>query len=247
MNEYEIPNSIDKMQNWLTYHEFEFDGLYRLYECPKTCPWQFITNIDISQSIDIIFDLIKDHLPKTSKMLKERCKNIFALLYQNEWYLLYVIEIILEDDKISYKIIGGGQPTLTSQLQDETNNLGWTIPADLQLFYQVHNGFGDFDALWSWDAVLPDQRLTALSKYIDKDDVEGYDPKDLLAFFPDGLGNGQHFYRGQDSTLQTVDWDHETRKISNVEPFWDFVDRKLSKVDEDRYDSTGRLIVTDVG
>ncbi len=43
-----------------------------------------------------------------------------------------------------------------------------------------------------------------------------------------------------EGTFQALDGDHETREMSRADQDWDLGDRKLSKVDEDRYDSTGQ-------
>jgi hypothetical protein len=141
MSELTPKTDIDGMRQWLKGNGFDYQGLYPLYHLPPTCPWQFEPNLGIDQIVDFIFHPLKASLPKTIEILKERCHNILALHYQEKWYLLYALKIILRNDE-------------------------------------------------------------------DKPD------------------------------LWTVDWDHETGEITKKERFWDFVDRKLSKVDETRYDNT---------
>lgn len=219
--------------NWPEW--FEYEGLYSLFELPPSCPWQFEPGLDIHQIIELIFQPIQANLPKTVQRVKDRCQNIFALLHHDKWYLLYVLKIILRDDNFRVKILGGGQLTTTPQLRTAITQLGWVVPQELKLFYRVHNGFGNFSLPWQiavWDTVLPDWKLSVLREYFEEE-VTTYNPNDLLEFFPDGAGNGQFFYRRNDTeVLWTVDWDHETREINKPERFWDFVDRKLSKVIE---------------
>lgn len=249
MDKFTVPTTIDTMHTWLKSNWSrwsEYEGLYPVSQLPSSCPWQFDPTLEIDQIIELIFQPIKSNLPQTVQTIRERCQSIFALLYQDKWYLLYVVKIVLRDDSFSFKILGGGQPTTSPQLRKEVIELGWTVPNELRLFYQVHNGLGDFSLPWQiavWDTVLPDWQLRVLGEHSDKEAVTEYDPNDLLEFFPDGGGNGQYFYRAGDSMgdLWTVDWDHETTEISKPERFWDFVDRELSKVDEVRYNSNGQL------
>ena len=56
---------------------------------------------------------------------------------------------------------------------------------------------------------------------------------DLLEFFPDGAGNAQCFLRVGTDIDATVDWDHETWEISEGMSFYDFVDERLSQIDEE--------------
>lgn len=250
MDKFIIPVTVDEMNVWLKDNwpdGIEFNGVYSLSKLPSLCPWQFEPNSAIDQIIDSVFQPITEYLPKTIRILRERCQNIFALLYQNEWYLLYVLKMILRNDKLGVKIVGGGSPTTTPQLRTEVSEAGWVVPNELKLFYQVHNGFGQFNLPWEvsvWDTILPDRMLRVLGEILNTGDVVGYIPKDLLEFFTDGAGNAQCFYRGgsDNSGLSTVDWDHETREMSNPERFWDFVDRQLSQVDEPKYGSSGQLI-----
>jgi hypothetical protein len=57
-----------------------------------------------------------------------------------------------------------------------------------------------------------------------------YKFSDLLAYYPDGAGNAQCFYRGDGNENETVDWDHETWEISRSseeEGFFEFIDESL--------------------
>ena len=160
MNEFADPTNITAIHIWLKNNSpewMEYEGIYPLSEIPPSCPWQFEPNIEIGQIIDIVFRPIKTNLSKTVQMLKERCQSVFALLYQDEWYLLYVLQITSGNNNSSVKILGGGKAATTPQLSVEVSKLGWTVPNELKLFYQVHNGLGDFSFPWRvavWDTIL---------------------------------------------------------------------------------------------
>ncbi len=240
MDEFTIPQTKVEVDTWLKseWPEWvDYEGLvYPISGFPPSCPWQFDANLTIDQIISEQFRPLEAVLPKTIQTLKTRCQSIFALQHQNRWYLLYILKIVLKNDNLSLKRFGGGEPTRTPQMRTEVSQLGWTVPNELKLLYQVHNGFGTFDLPeFIWDVVLPDRQLNVLSERFDEPDLVEYIPEDLLEFFPDGAGNGQYFYRKEGDILYTVDWDHETDEISKPEPFWEFVNRKLSKVDETKY------------
>lgn len=64
---------------------------------------------------------------------------------------------------------------------------------------------------------------------------EDYKFEDLLEFFPDGAGNVQCFYRENldYQNAQTVDWDHEVWEISGKVGFYEFIDERISEIDEE--------------
>ncbi|NOT03095.1 MAG: SMI1/KNR4 family protein [Anaerolineales bacterium] len=210
---------IQHLKNY--WHESSFE-LFEYGSFPLECPWQIVQKQVQKDFIKNIFQPIA--IPITLDRLIENCQSIYALLESNKWFLIYAID---EDT-----FLCGGEPTNTPILPVNVISDGWELPDDLRVFYSVHNGFGtlwSLEIFWSSHCILPDNKLDTLNSFF-KDDPDfnfAIDPKYLLQFFPDGLGNQQCFYKLKTGELTTVDWDHETREIYHQENFWGFVDRRL--------------------
>lgn len=136
-----------------------------------------------------------------------------------------------------FKTYIGGAPKQNIQPNENLTKYSWGIPNDLQTFYSIHDGFGelydgmnliyqakDLDVLVSVFEGLPEDM---------KFKPEGYKLEDLLEFFPDGAGNVQCFIRNSNGNNTTVDWDHETREISDEIDFFSFIDQTMSRLDEE--------------
>jgi len=46
-------------------------------------------------------------------------------------------------------------------------------------------------------------------------------------------GNAQCFYRFNSNNNLTVDWDHETWEVSNQMKFFEFINQRMSEIDEE--------------
>lgn len=229
------------VEAWLDRMRIGHQGIYPVDALPEECPWQFSQTTEIRKIISSLFSQLEKNLPKTIVMMQERCVAMFGLWKDNQWHLLYMIKFQLRNGSTDFTVYYGGEPTAYPQLREELGSHGWWIPHELKELYQVHNGFGKL--AYSRISILPDRKLTLLSEYFFPDEEVAYNPNDLLEFFPDGAGNAQFFHRATGGKpMRTIDWDHETRELSNPEEFWGFIDRKLSDVDEARFDWPGRLI-----
>ena len=208
--------------------------LYALEEMPDICPWAVYRGESIERIIDQIFAPLAERLTTFPNLLKTGCTQIVALLDNQRWYLIYVLQPEV-GQKESY--LCGGSPVNLPVLPDSVRVAGWTLPKQLADFYKVHNGFGilwPLDLFWNSDCILPSSHLKILAQTFPADMpiLLDYDPNHLLEFFPDGAGNGQYFYRfdHKDSESLTVDWDHETRELSHQADFWSFIDERLGKL-----------------
>lgn len=206
-----------------------YKGSFDFFECgnfPSECPWQKYQELDTGDFIKKTLQPIATLIPITYEKILASCQNIYSILEDNKWFLIYAIN---EDT-----FLCGGEPTNAPSLKANAISDGWEIPVELRTLYSVHNGFGTVLPLGiflSSSCVLPDYKLDTLSSlFKDETDFEFLvDPKSLLEFYPDGLGNAQCFHQ-INGELTTVDWDHESREIYHQEKFWDFIDKRLSEL-----------------
>ena len=207
-----------------------YGGLFEFYaygKFPVDCPWQKSQIEGKKEFIQKTFQTIAAFIPNTFEKLLTNCQDIYALLEGNKWFLIYAIN--------ENTFLCGGEPTNTPSLSVYAISNGWELPTELKTFYSVHNGFGaglPLGIFLSSSCVLPNYKLETLNSLLKNEtDFEFViDPKDLLQFYPNGLGDAQCFYRLRNGELTTVDWDHETREIYRPENFWSFVDRNLSEL-----------------
>jgi len=112
----------------------------------------------------------------------------------------------------------------------------WTIPKDLKEFYSVHNGFGE---IYDAGFILSNEEIKVMGEMMNpicqKQNInpDEYSFNNLLEFLPDGGGNAQCFLKDETGNNKTVDWDHETWEISEEENFYEFIDERLSEIDEE--------------
>jgi hypothetical protein len=228
----------DGVQLWLEDDVFvsRFDAFYEAGQIPPDagCPWELPANASPAAIITTIFAPLTDHLPQTIALLREHCRGLFVLRHQQRWRLLYLIPRTLYGGQEYWQIVAGGPPLADPVLPEEPSKHGWRMPAALRFLYSVHDGLGDL--LHGSHCVLSCEKLQTLSLYVNSEE-EGlpYDTKDLLEFYPDGVGNGQYFHRRsrRDPDPPTVDWDHETRELSGERDFFDFLDERLIELEEE--------------
>lgn len=208
---------------------------YELGNFPKDCPWINLNNKNITDFISLNFKAIDKKIPQLVSSLKERCKFIYAEKKENTWYLHYLLNMKLYDNRDYYRIYTGGSPLLNPIPNDNLQTYNWEIPNDLKELYKIHNGFGEiFDA----NFVLSNEEIKVMAemmKPICKEQnvkPEGYSFENLLEFFPDGAGNAQCFYKTQND-ITTVDWDHEVWGISWEIGFFEFINERMSEIDEE--------------
>ncbi|MCB0036523.1 MAG: hypothetical protein KDE51_20970 [Anaerolineales bacterium] len=199
---------------------------YTIYEWPDLPdPWLQVQAPSVSEFIGRWWAPIQHHLPQTVSRLQAQCDTILAVEADGEpWALVYVLSLLPTND---YGFLFGYAPTTNPQLRFEVTQQGWLTPSGLADFYQVHNGIGE--------PLIPlvngARELTLLSEHFPANERPflDYEPTELLEFAPDGGGNGQYFYKRL-ADGRTVDWDHETRELSDEMPFWAFVDQRLSQL-----------------
>ena len=142
----------------------------------------------------------------------------------------------LHDERDYYRIYTGGMSLYESNENPNLLEYGWLIPKDLAEFYSIHNGFGE---IYDANFILSNEQIRVMGEMMNpickeqnvKPDEYSFD--NLLEFFPDGAGNTQCFLRDDTGNNLTVDWDHETWEISEEEDFYEFIDIRMSQIDEE--------------
>lgn len=221
--------------------EYQFEGIRFIFEdknsanyfelghFPKECPWIELNSKSIAMAIDELFSSISDVVPNLLQMLKERCKYLYVERNDDGWFLHYFLDILLYDGRPYFDVYSGGAPNQNPETNKSLLKYQWKIPEDLKRLYAIHDGFGP---------ILSSKEIWVLSDIMDpicKEQnfyPEGYSFHDLIEFHPDGAGNGQCFFRSKDQ-MTTVDWDHETREISEEEDFFEYINWRLTELDEE--------------
>jgi Txe/YoeB family toxin of Txe-Axe toxin-antitoxin module len=132
-----------------------YEGSFELFEYdkfPTKCPWQKSQKKKEKDFIQKLFQSVASLIPSTVERLVENCKEIYALMVENEWFLVYAIN---ED-----KFLCGGEPNELPILPADAIADGWELPVELKTFYAVHNGFGVLWSLgmfWGSHGVLPEE------------------------------------------------------------------------------------------
>ncbi|MEZ6136791.1 MAG: hypothetical protein R3C53_17995 [Pirellulaceae bacterium] len=202
---------------------------HRLGNLPASCPWAHLNALSIASSIETVFAPIRKEIPSLIEMLRDRCIHLYAEETDTAWLLHYFLDIMLYDGRPYYHIYTGGEPNSKSQPNACLIEYEWPVPADLARLYEIHDGFGP---------ILGSSEIAVMAKMMDpickEQDVypEEYRFRDLLEFHPDDAGNAQCFYR-QVGGYTTVDWDHEIWEISGPQNFFEYVDERLSQIDEE--------------
>ncbi|MTE25755.1 SMI1/KNR4 family protein [Winogradskyella ouciana] len=227
-------------------NQYGFDGIklvfesknssnfHKLGEFPKDCPWTNLNDNDIKEFITQNFKPISEKTPNLISSLKERCKFIYAEKKENTWLLHYFLNMKLYDKRDYFRVYTGGSPLMNAKPNQNLKNFSWNIPNDLKLFYSIHNGFGEF---YDGISILGNDEIKVMAEQMNSISKEenirsiGYTFEQLLEFFPDGGGNAQCFFKNNSNS--TVDWDHETWEISGKTEFFDFIDERLSVIDEE--------------
>ena len=212
------------------------NNYYNKGDLPKDCPWNSLNDLSLQECIDKNFKPVKHKLPLLIDALKERCKFIYAEKKADTWYLHYFLEMKLHDGRDYYKVYTGGAPEPDPKPNANLKKYNWKIPRDLKEFYSIHNGFGEiYDAHF----IMPIKDIKVKAEMMDpickEQNVspEGYSFDDLLEFYPDGVGNAQCFLRINGNVNTTVDWDHEVWEIQWEMQFFDFVNERMSEMDEE--------------
>lgn len=202
---------------------------FLLEEFPADCPWANLNDCDIEVAIDTLFAPIASEVPRLTAALKERCTYLYAEKLGETWTLHYFLDIVLYDGRRYYLIYSGGEPSPIPDVNASLAKYQWNIPNDLKRLYAIHDGFGP---------ILDSSEITVMAQMMDPICKEqntypdGYNFADLLEFHPDGAGNAQCFHR-QGKRNPTVDWDHEVWEISEEQEFFDYLDERLSQLDEE--------------
>ena len=213
----------------LVFEDRNSANYFPLGEFPAECPWADLNGKSIEAAIGAVLDPISDRLPTLIGALKSRCKYLYAERNDETWTLHYFLDMVLYDGRKYYHIYSGGEPNPRPEANTSLVKYRWNVPDDLKRLYAIHDGFGP---------ILSSGEITILATIMDpvckaqNTRPEGYSFADLLEFHPDGGGNAQCFHRQGDS-MATVDWDHETWEISDEQDFFDYVDQRLSELDEE--------------
>lgn len=209
---------------------------FQLGAFPKSCPWFKYNELSLEDFIDANFKIIKEAINDLIEAIKERCILIYAEQRAHEWVLHYLLDAQLYDERAYFRIYTGGPPNDRAKVNEHLQMFDWTIPLDLEIFYAIHDGFGEGN---DCNYIASSKELRVLGELmnpISKEQnikPEGYAFNDLLEFCPDGGGNAQCFYRNGKEDVTTVDWDHETWEISEEERFFEFINKRMTEIDEE--------------
>lgn len=119
----------------------------------------------------------------------------------------------------------GGSPARSSDVLAREKELGFALPGAYVRFARIHNGFLENGG--KAVGILPIELARTYSRFGDRNS-EGPNSNDLLAFCAYRSGNMQCFDLGSPVGAQdpmTVQWDHETKELSQPESFWAFMKR----------------------
>lgn len=231
-------------------NEYGFEGIKLLFEnrnsenyfmlgnFPTGCPWSALNDENHTQFIESNFKSIEHKIPNLIQSIQNRCKFIYVEKKEQTWNLHYFLDMKLYDGREYFRIYTGGSPNPTAAPNENLKLFDWVIPKDLEQFYSIYDGFGEFDGTFiqsSSDIRVMAEMMNPICKEQDFDFPEEYKFEDLLEFCPDGAGNAQCFYRKYSDGLdsQTVDWDHEIWEISDEINFFEFIDERMSAIDEE--------------
>ncbi len=195
-----------------------------------TCPWQ-IEGLEAVDAVDKVLSPLRKLLPEFVSTLKERIRWVVPVRSEGNWKLVYLVDRALYDGRPYYELIVGGAPNSSPRLSNRAESLGWIVPQSINDLCRVHDGLGALNG-----GMLASQNLVDLGELMDpiakeqKFVPDDYEFQDLLEFCSDGAGNCQAFHRQSrsDADPLTVDWDHETREISDEMPFFEFADERLA-------------------
>ena len=212
----------------LIFEDRDSANYFPLGDFPEGCPWVDLNKKDVEGAIDTVFAPIKDKIPNLIRSMKERCRFIYAAQAEGTWVLHYLLDMKLYDGRDYYLVYTGGAPTPDPAVNSSLGAYEWDITKDLRSLYAIHDGFGP--VLGSDDISIMAEMMDPITKE-QGSYPDGYHFRDLLEFHPDGSGNAQCFQRAG-SDLTTVDWDHETWELSGEMGFFEYIDYRLSELDE---------------
>lgn len=215
-----------------------------LDQLPEEHPWRARHGADAGEVVRQIFAPVWHRAPELFARFAFAVRAIYTIEISGTQCLLYACDAEQEygEPREHLSLVVGG-PALSrneldavdERLSEYVRSCGWSVPSELRELYSVHHGLGrlssfsgQFDNAGS---IYPAEQLSVLGEMMNdiaeeqNFEPDGYRFDDLLNFFEDGAGNGENFFRsGPDRPPSgTVDWDHETRQISAVRSFWDFL------------------------
>ncbi len=224
---------------------YEFDNsihYYQLGELPEECPWFELNNYSIVEFITNNFEKIATKSTIFIDVLKEKCKYIYTEKKEDEWLLHYCLikESDIETLTEEYVIFTGRTPVYYPKPNESLSRYNWNIPGDLNIFYTIHDGFGEREDVACF--IVPSEDLLIMSdtavvkeECLEKNSKpKEYSFDNLLQFYYDDNGNSLCFSKGDHSLI--VDWDYETLKLTNEIHFFDFLDFLFVNTHEEYYD-----------
>lgn len=207
-------------------------------------PWAAYHGQDPGEAVRRIFDDVWELAPEMFERFAYAVRAIYTFERNAEPCLLYACDATEShgDRRTHVSLVVGGPAldedalrTVDERLSEYVRSRGWKLPAELRAFYRIHHGMGRLSS-WGLEfdnagSIYPAEQLSVVGEIMNEIAVEqGFEPQgyafdDLLAFFEDGAGNSENFFRhGADAEPSgTVDWDHETREVSSVRSFWAFL------------------------
>lgn len=205
-------------------------------EIPFTWEQLLLSDLPTRQVIGQLWKPLEQYANAFVEILANSTLNLAIVLSPEKTFpisLFYVAKLAWRD-QIFFEGWLGGLPTSDRDLAKCETRLNFSLPVSYKLFGNVHNGFlknGN-----QGNGLLPVESLSFLHRKDLPEDLsllhDSFSDDELLSFYRDGAGNQQSYHLSMphgSGDYMTVDWDHETREISNPQAFWLFLERFIEE------------------
>jgi hypothetical protein len=195
---------------------------------PRTWQLAFDSDASVADIIKRVWGEVLLLFPDFCRMLQEQIEEVTLVITPETAYFAYIFQ---NEGEVSAFL--GGLPAPSNAIKQCEEKLGLNLPQPYQKFLSVHNGF----LLEGWTSVgiKALHELYTVGDLIGKDVSEHkihlpYNPYKLLCFCGDGGGNERCFnYDHGADVINTIDWDHETRQLTNPISFEQFLMKFLNR------------------
>ncbi|MCK6511610.1 hypothetical protein L6R29_16765 [Myxococcota bacterium] len=109
-----------------------------LKELPEDCPWHWAQGYTPQQVIEQNFAAVGSEMGGFVQYLLGACVDILVVSFSGRWWLVY-------DLGDPTRCFVGAEPEPEPHLSESALAAGWTLPPEMAVFAQIHNGFGVAD------------------------------------------------------------------------------------------------------
>lgn len=184
----------------------------------KTCPWFIYKELSTPDAIEQIWGALVNKLPHFIELLKERCQGLIVIQHNNAWQLVYVLDILSEDELPFFTFYIGDEP-ITSEEEANRTNISNAYQHHLGSIYKIHNGLGELGS----ESILPFDELTTIKC----NDIF------YLSFF-DFVSKARQCIKIEDLKQENpITYDYDRGNIQVYHPFWSFLDERLALFDDE--------------